>query len=62
MNSTEHTPAYPDFVTENSRHSWDAFTPEQRQQYLDAAEYVREEYPNEELSVALIGTVLAFGG
>ncbi|MDN5686221.1 MAG: hypothetical protein L0G94_05975 [Brachybacterium sp.] len=37
---------YAAFVTDDTRHSWDAFTPEQRQHYLDAADYIREEHPD----------------
>lgn len=53
---------YPDFVTDADRSDWDGMSPERRQQYLDAADHVRESYPSEELSVALIGTALTFGG
>lgn len=62
MNDSEQNTGYPGFVTEDDRHAWDALSPEDQKQYLDAADYIREEYPGEELSVALIGTVLAFGG
>jgi len=53
---------YPDFVTDASRHAWDAMSSELQQQYLDAVPYILETYPGEKLSVVLIGTVLAFGG
>lgn len=49
-------------MTDADRHAWDELTPDRKQQYLDAVDYVRAEYPDEELSVALIGTVLSFGG
>lgn len=52
---------YPAFVTENSREEWDSFTAEQKQAYLDVVPYLQREYPDEELSVAMIGTALAFG-
>lgn len=53
---------YPLFVTTAERRSWDAMSPERRQQYLDAVPYILGEYPGEKMSVALIGTVLTFGG
>lgn len=62
MSAADQTATYPDFVTDADRHAWDELTPERKQQYLDAVDYVRTEYPDEELSVALIGTVLSFGG
>lgn len=62
MTTSQQTPGYPEFVNEADRHAWDKMSPERQQRYLDAADYVREEYPDEELSVALIGTVLTFGG
>lgn len=62
MDAADQTTTYPDFVNDADRHAWDELTPERKQQYLDAVDYVRAEYPDEELSVALIGTVLSFGG
>jgi len=53
---------YPDFVTDANRHAWDAMSSELQQQYLEAVPYILETYPDEKLSMALIGTVLAFGG
>ena len=62
MSTTVPNSGYPDFVTDADRHCWDALTPEVRKQYLDAAEYIRVEYPGEEPSMVDIGTVLTFGG
>lgn len=62
MSPADQTTNYPDFVTDADCHAWDELAPERKQQYLNAVDYIREEYPDEELSVALIGTVLAFGG
>lgn len=53
---------YPDFVTDDDRRAWDAMSPERQQHYLDAVPYIHETYPGEKMSVALIGTVLTFGG
>jgi len=53
---------YPDFVTDADRHAWDAMSLDLQQQYLDAVPYILETYPGEQLSMALIGTVLTFGG
>lgn len=52
----------PDFVGDHDRLAWDRLSPERKQQYLDAVPYIREEYPEEKLSMVLIGTVLTFGG
>lgn len=62
MSTDQTDAAYPDFVTEDDRHAWDALSPEDKQAYLDAVPYIRQEYPGEELSVIMIGTVLSFGG
>lgn len=62
MSGTDQSNEYPDFVTDADRHAWDSLSPKCQQQYLDAVDYIREEYPGEELSVVLIGTVLTFGG
>lgn len=61
MNSAN-TATYPDFVTDADRHVWDKMPQNEKQKFLDAVDYIREEYPEETLSVALIGTVLTFGG
>lgn len=53
---------YPNFVTDADRHAWANMSAERQQQYKDAVPYVLEKYPNEQMSVALIGTVLTFGG
>lgn len=62
MSTSDPNATYPDFVTDADRHVWDALSPGRKRQYLDAVDYIRAEHPDEELSVALIGTVLAFGG
>lgn len=61
MNVNTHT-TYPDFVADVERHAWDKMPQDERQKVLDAADYVRAEYPDEQLSLGLIGTVLTFGG
>lgn len=54
---------YPFFVDSTSaRESWDKLSPERQQDYLEVVPYIQEEYPDEKLSVGLIGTILAFGG
>jgi len=63
MSGADESNRYPNWITHDSdRHAWDSLSPEQREQHLDAVEYIREEYPEEELSVVLVGTVLTFGG
>lgn len=62
MSAADQTATYPEFVTDADRHAWDALSPEDKQAYLDAVPYIQQEYPNEELSVVMIGTVLSFGG
>lgn len=62
MSTPRESSNYRDLVTIADRHAWDELSPEQRKQYPGAVDYVRDEYPDEELSVALIGTAMAFGG
>lgn len=61
MNGNTHA-MYPDFVADVERHAWDEMAPEEQQKILDAVDYVREEYPDEKLSLGLIGTIITFGG
>lgn len=61
----EDTPfaGYPFFIEdEASRDLWDDLTPERQARYLRAVPYIQEGYPDEKLSVGMIGTILAFGG
>lgn len=53
---------YPDFVTDTDRHAWDAMSAERQRQYKDAVAYALEQYPEEQMSRVLIGTVPTFGG
>lgn len=53
---------YPYFVTDADRQAWANMSAERQQQFKDAVPYVLKTYPNEQMSVALIGTVLTFGG
>jgi len=53
---------YPDFATDTDRHAWDAMSAERQQQYEDAVAYVLERHSEEQMSVALIGTVLTLDG
>lgn len=62
MSAADRTSTYPDFVTADDRYAWDALSPEDQQAYLDAVPYIQQEYPDEELSVIMIGTILTFGG
>lgn len=62
MSANHPDATYPDFVTEDDRYAWDKLSPERKQEYLNALPYIREEYPDEELSVGMIGTILAVGG
>ncbi|MGP5307031.1 hypothetical protein [Brachybacterium alimentarium] len=62
MSTDPNDSTYPDFVSEDDRHAWDALSPEDKQTYRDAVPYIRETYPGEELSVIMIGTILSFGG
>lgn len=62
MNTNPTDATYPDFVTDDDRYAWNALSPEDKQAYLDAVPYIRQEYPDDELSVIMIGTILSFGG
>ena len=54
---------YPFFVdSARARESWDKLPPEQQQDFLEAVPYIQKEYPSEELTVGMIGTILAVGG
>lgn len=54
---------YPFFIEDDAfRDLWDDLKPERQQDYLQVVPYIQEEYPDEELSVGMIGTIVAFGG
>ncbi|WP_106507468.1 hypothetical protein [Brachybacterium timonense] len=54
---------YPFFIEDDiDKESWDALTQDDQTRFLRAVPYIQEKYPDEKLSVGMIGTILAVGG